>query len=300
MNSKRKVCVLFSGGLDSTYLVYKNLMEGNTVLPYYVELKNNPEKTFMEKNAIKNIIAEFKKNYGDQIKELTIICSFDLYAYHHNISLIQVPFWVFSMGLCQNIECDAWQVAYVIGDCAISYLDEIKNLYKSFGPLLQDDITQLPLEFPLIKTCKVDMMNTLPDIYAQHVFSCERPNIEDSCGECPSCKKYKNLLRDKEFYNPSKFKTLYSFYSQNLLSLKKIYDNFISADDVLNIVEKYHKHYFLSDEEKKLINILMIDPEKINRLNNDESRIKSGDNRDEDFSGLRTDDEFRNEVVVQS
>ena len=51
----KKVAVFFSGGLDSTYLVWKNLSDGNTVLPVYVEIENNEVKTILEKNRMESV-----------------------------------------------------------------------------------------------------------------------------------------------------------------------------------------------------------------------------------------------------
>ena len=48
----KKVAVLFSGGLDSTYLVWKNLKDGNEVQPIYIEIQNNKVKSTIEKNRI--------------------------------------------------------------------------------------------------------------------------------------------------------------------------------------------------------------------------------------------------------
>jgi len=57
----KKVAVLFSGGLDSTYLVWKNLNEGNIVYPIYIEIENNITKTILEKNRIELLYKEFYK-----------------------------------------------------------------------------------------------------------------------------------------------------------------------------------------------------------------------------------------------
>lgn len=60
----KKVAILFSGGLDSTYLVWKNLKEGNVVLPIYVEIENNEVKTTMEKKIVLNyFIKNSLKNF---------------------------------------------------------------------------------------------------------------------------------------------------------------------------------------------------------------------------------------------
>ena len=44
MKKNKRIGIFFTGGLDSTYLVYKNLVEGNSVVLYYTILKNNVNK----------------------------------------------------------------------------------------------------------------------------------------------------------------------------------------------------------------------------------------------------------------
>jgi tRNA U34 2-thiouridine synthase MnmA/TrmU len=70
----KKYFVSWSGGLDSTFLIYKLLSEGYSVCSSYVKIGNNEEKTTRELNSIKNIIPLFKdefKNkfsyYGDNL-----------------------------------------------------------------------------------------------------------------------------------------------------------------------------------------------------------------------------------------
>jgi len=52
--------VLWSGGLDSTYLVQKLLEEGRPVQAFYVEIKNNVEKTERERAAIEGMLPFFE------------------------------------------------------------------------------------------------------------------------------------------------------------------------------------------------------------------------------------------------
>ena len=61
MGEVKRVGVLFSGGLDSTYLVWKNLKEGNTVVPIYLEIANNEDKSKLEKNRIELLRKVFNK-----------------------------------------------------------------------------------------------------------------------------------------------------------------------------------------------------------------------------------------------
>ena len=59
----KNVFILWSGGLDSTYLIYKNLNEGNKVISGYVSLLNNGKKVDMERQAIEKLKEEFNKEF---------------------------------------------------------------------------------------------------------------------------------------------------------------------------------------------------------------------------------------------
>lgn len=52
-NTAEQVAILWSGGLDSTYLVYSALRAGSTVTPIYVQIHNNCEKPAYEEIARK-------------------------------------------------------------------------------------------------------------------------------------------------------------------------------------------------------------------------------------------------------
>ena len=45
----KKIAILFSGGLDSTYLMWKALKAGHDVYPIYIEVRNNEIKSLIEK-----------------------------------------------------------------------------------------------------------------------------------------------------------------------------------------------------------------------------------------------------------
>ena len=49
----KKVLLLASGGLDSSYLLYKNMQEGNEVRLLYIDIKNNGFKSKKERKSIK-------------------------------------------------------------------------------------------------------------------------------------------------------------------------------------------------------------------------------------------------------
>ena len=76
----KKVAVLFSGGLDSTYLVWKNLTDGNDVQPIYVEVENNQTKTILEKNRTDLLVQEFCKEFPGKIHDIRYMIKVNVHA----------------------------------------------------------------------------------------------------------------------------------------------------------------------------------------------------------------------------
>lgn len=192
----KKVIVLFSGGLDSTYLIWKNLKEGNIVKPLYFEIENNVNKPLVEKQQIKLLWNLFHDEFKDNIKPIEYTIKIDVDENGTNeLTFKQIPIWLLGILFSIDRNYDEVQIAYVGNDDAISYLKEIKKIYKSYN-----EITKLliPLKFPLRKCFKCDMLNELPVIYRDLTFSCENPNIISNidnniifepCGDCSPCKK---------------------------------------------------------------------------------------------------------------
>lgn len=106
----KKVAVLFSGGLDSTYLVWKNLKDGNEVFPVYIEIENNEVKSKLEKNRTKLLWREFENefrktdiDYGDSpIKDIQYSVSVGVKAREDSLYFKQMPIWIFSLMFMQR------------------------------------------------------------------------------------------------------------------------------------------------------------------------------------------------------
>lgn len=212
----KNVAVLFSGGLDSTYLVWKNLMDGNVVYPIYIEIENNKNKTIIEKNRIELLRKKFDDEFGDNITNINYIINVGIMNTSDDTLLFkQIPVWLFGLMYIQGMDIDEIQIAYVIKDDAISYLDDIQNIYKSYQPICDE---MIPLKFPLFKMMKDEMANSLPKEYLDLIYSCENPlNIGnesdviisyDACCKCVPCK----VIISSEYYGIGKFPKNYDNY----------------------------------------------------------------------------------------
>jgi 7-cyano-7-deazaguanine synthase in queuosine biosynthesis len=226
----KKVAVLFSGGLDSTYLIWKNLKEGNIVTPIYVEITNNEIKTILEKNRILKLHELFKEefdvdrcSYDSHLKDIQYSLNVGVKANENSLHFKQIPIWILSVVFLQSLDVDEIQIGYVMNDDAISYLDDIQNIYKSYTPIL-DNVK--PLVFPIIKMKKWQMAEELPKKYLDLIFSCENAKIVGSkdveiidyeaCCECAPCR----TILASNYYEIGEFPKQ---YNENLLLLHSRY-----------------------------------------------------------------------------
>jgi hypothetical protein len=106
--------------------------------------------------------------------------------------------------MCINNKIDNINIAVVMNDDTVSYIKDIKNLYKSYNRL--SGLTKRPkLKFPLLKVSKEEILNFLPDKYLNNVHVCEAPRFiyklsEASyqvreCKSCAPCVRHLNLLK---------------------------------------------------------------------------------------------------------
>lgn len=206
-NKKQKrITVLFSGGLDSTYLVWKLLEEGHIVEPVYFEIANNKGKTISEKRAIKIIFDKFKENYKSQLVHYETLKTTKIEilggsSWDRLISLAQVPVWIFGMMYINGKAADEVHVGYVLNDDAISFIPEIRKIYNSYkGICCEKAKAEWPkLKFPIIKMSKDEIWRELPTEYRDHVWWCENPthdgnyeNLAPCEDHCVACKKAKS------------------------------------------------------------------------------------------------------------
>lgn len=178
--------VLWSGGLDSTYLIYWLLEHGYTVKAYYSEILNNVAKSKMEINAIDKMTPIFRAMYQNRFDYYGVVQQTQINGRTSNVVFQQMPIWLLS-ALYMDDEVKRVAIGYVMNDDAISYLDDIQKAWKALSFLLRKTPT---LWFPLTKMHKEDICAWLPMEFKQHVVSCEYPRTDFSpCGTCHTCQR---------------------------------------------------------------------------------------------------------------
>lgn len=195
MSKSYNYLVPWSGGLDSTYLIFKLLNEGHVVDAHYTNL-NGMTQDDRQLKAVKELADIFRNNYQDKLNLYVNSESANTKLRSNRFCLDQVLFHIFN--IVRNIELkhDAVALGYVVRDAAISYLPEIKRIYNSYKGIAWGN--SLPvLTFPLMKTTKEMICRDLPFIYKDKVTWCENFGEQDNCGKCDSCKRMLNLMPER-------------------------------------------------------------------------------------------------------
>lgn len=188
---KKRVKMLWSGGLDSTAMLIKYLRDGYEVEALYVVVENNDTKVKTELEAIRKLIPIIRERHGD--------FSFDKIATVHihrghegNMRIKQALIWLFGLLNTELAGFNEVAIGYVIGDVAISYIPDLQRTWQSFNALminLTDDRIP-PLVFPVSKLQKDELKRFyITDEMYSHIVSCEIPTpAGGSCGHCEACK----------------------------------------------------------------------------------------------------------------
>lgn len=106
-----------------------------------------------------------------------------------------MPCWLFALLICQERIFQEVAIGYVQNDDAVSFLDDIQKIWKSFKTIAP----HLPkLVFPLVKTPKYQLYNTFPHELKTKITWCESPDPDDRCGKCQPCKRMLRLVEDNK------------------------------------------------------------------------------------------------------
>lgn len=203
--------MLWSGGLDSTYLLQKNLEKGNQVTAVYVKLENN-DQWKAETAAIEKIYKILYHDFPDQLRLIKGDHYFVSNICEGGLMLQQVPGHI--MYLLHHLKSyiDEVQVGYVCGDHAVSFVEDFRKIWRAYAGLFPGDKIQ-KLTFPLIKTTKEEVWDCLNPKLEPLISFCDHPNrvrgnTFSACGVCESCVRMREMTGMYPPINDMFFKNL--------------------------------------------------------------------------------------------
>lgn len=189
-----RVYLLWSGGLDSTFMIQHILENTDSIVHAgYVEVANNKVKMQHEQKAINKMVPVFKRMFGERFQYDGTVLKYSLYKRNESV-LIQLAAWMGALMMTTNHDFDQVAIGYVMGDCAISYLSEMERLFDVYRDICNGHFPSV--WFPLSKWHKDQIARTLDPRLKKRVFWCESPKKGKPCKECEPCKR-SPLLNEK-------------------------------------------------------------------------------------------------------
>lgn len=188
--------VMFSGGIDSTYCLYKLLNEGFNVHAHFINLHQSSIRYVMEQKAVISIIGWFNNNgynihftqsiikFNKRIPNIAVLGYVGIHVYLDHYDFISKTEKNFKLDLVYGSEKDTYgfsredkKVQQIIFN---SYFDYRKGRKpKLFSPILD--------------VWKADMFKELPGDLIELTWTCRNPKKSGSryiqCGECRPCKR---------------------------------------------------------------------------------------------------------------
>lgn len=190
------VLIPWSGGIDSTYLLYSKLRDGIDVRTFYVRVGNNVVKTRHELRA--------RRRLARTIKVMNLPGKWLSDSWRFNSSLVdgaalihgpQTLIWLLHAAMNLKEDVQTVSIAFSVGDGAVYYTRDAEAVWGAYGGFFSGNAK---LEFPLLKWLRTDIVRRLPVDLLKDVWYCENPSpSEKPCGKCDKCVNHRHLTRPR-------------------------------------------------------------------------------------------------------
>ncbi len=195
-----------SGGLDSTYCMYKYLKENpdKTLLVHHVKMRNYEGRLKCELTAVNAILNWFKKNNMQNFKYIE--SGFDYgdikYVNHDVVTIGYVTGTILRHPKKRTVKtvisptCLEESKGYGSPTSALT----LRHKRKLDIINIAADRNDIKLSYPILDVAKGDIKNLLPKELYSLCWYCRKPDANgNSCGRCHTCKRViKNKVNLKE------------------------------------------------------------------------------------------------------
>lgn len=208
MSNKRPL-ILWSGGLDSSWLVYQELLKGDvdvvSVLGGQCHIK-----TRAERQARERILAYFRTQTHYRVRELHYpLEPLNLSSMPNRSWSQTVPWMIGALSVVDHTKHSAVMMGYVMGDEVLSIIPAFHNAWDGLQAVSK--FGKVPLEFPLAMVSKRHILEKIPQGLLERVWYCELPEktldenenpIYNICNNCPACITHKTEHYRFSLYYP--------------------------------------------------------------------------------------------------
>lgn len=210
------VGLLYSGGKDSTCRLLELLEQGENVVPIVNTFNshNSTDLLLRDITTVYNLCKIYEtKNFKGTLFRPRFLTYLNYNFDHDYLGLNQQPYNMMSLTVlgrdflnnCKCIEC-----CLINGDMAVSYISEMKELYKTAMKfnyhVVNGDVKSIPpLVFPYTKLIKDDIIDNLEMRYDNIFNDKEMPTIIPTCQEI-SIRSIKIAFSEKKYWLHISFK----------------------------------------------------------------------------------------------
>lgn len=192
---------MWSGGLDSTYLLWLRLKEGWTVDILYTDLRNNGDTNKWEILARKRLKKELLSLKGNIRTEI----EYRVPVIHNASSVILPQIFLWVQTILFNFDSkkhSCIELGYVKGDDFWHHKDKVLEYLEIATSIHKPELKIKNIQYPLEWFTKASIINKLKsDPVGKKLLPliryCEETKRE-ACGKCPSCIKHKLALYESK------------------------------------------------------------------------------------------------------
>lgn len=205
--SRQKICVLVSGGMDSSILLALIARQYQEVHPLYIRCGLNWEKAelYWLKKYLKKIISP-----NIQSLKILNVPVHDLYKDHWSLTGKNIPGLnsnnqeVYLPGrnilllshtaiFCSKNDIPEISLGILKGN---QFPDSQKSFFSSFEKMIMQGLNfSLKIQTPFSDMSKVDVLKLGKDLPLNLVFSCLKPDGIYPCGKCNKCAEREKVMR---------------------------------------------------------------------------------------------------------
>lgn len=216
---KKKVpLVLFSGGMDSTYLI-QWLLEYGDVDTLFVEADPHPLKREKEAEARKRLFRLFEKHYKHKVLKDHHHSLVGAYSGHNGLYGIQQISWLTAaLAVYDSERHEGVYIGYLLGDQAPAFRGWYEQFWNAGWTITHGVLSPVPpLLFPLLnhQRSKRYVVDCIDKRLVTSTWVCEFPYRHGegahkqikACGRCNPCRLLKHTIADWEDDNNQKYMT---------------------------------------------------------------------------------------------
>jgi hypothetical protein len=177
-NNKRVPLILFSGGLDSTYLLQKKMEEGDVEV-LYVKGVLHDRKMKMEEERREKIIEFLEKKTGNKVRrQHRIDLGIMPFGNMEDQAFTQPPMWIMGALMVSDFNRHTQLlIGYVSGDQIMPVIAHIQAVWDQLQHICKRS-DNIAVDFPLRFDSKLHILNAIYPELMRLVWWCETPNIK--------------------------------------------------------------------------------------------------------------------------